>query len=123
MMLLAVFTLGLATVERSTSPWILSALLCGRGIAIGLTTQPLVFSLLGRLPQAQQADANTMFTTTQRLAGSVGVALLTSYYAVQVRATHSAVIALHHTAVLLSVIAGLGIPAGLWLVRRSRRLT
>lgn len=121
--LLSVFTLGLLAVNQATSPWLLAVILCGRGIAIGLTTQPLVLSLLGGLPPAEQADANTLFTAAERLAGSVGVALLISYYTAQAHTTGSAVLALHHTAWLLAATAAAGITGGIWLIRTSAGLT
>lgn len=117
--LLGVFTLGMLAVGTSTPAWQLAGILCGRGIAIGLTTQPLIFRLLGSLPRAEQADANTLFTATQRLAGSVGVALITSFFALQVRVSHSPVTSLHRTAVLLAALAAIGMLGGLWLLMRQ----
>lgn len=121
LLLLSAFTLGLLAVNQATSPWLLAAILCGRGIAIGLTTQPLVFSLLAGLPPAGQADANTLFIAAERLAGSVGVALIVSYFTARTRATGSAVLALHSTAWLLSGIAAAGVTGGFWLIRTSAR--
>ena len=43
------------------------------------------------------------FASTQRLAGSVGVALFTAYFTERIRVTGSAILALHDSAVVLSV--------------------
>ena len=115
MALLALFTLGLVLLQATTAIWVTAALLCGRGIAIGLTTQPLTLMLLGNLNRAEQADANTIFASTQRLAGSVGVALFTAYFTERIRVTGSAILALHDSAVVHSVVAGMGAMGGLWL--------
>ena len=105
MALLALFSAGLVLLEASTALWLTAALLCGRGVAIGLTTQPLTLMLLGNLDPAEQADANTLFSATQRLAGSFGVALFTAYFTGQARATGSPILALHESAIVLSVAA------------------
>jgi predicted MFS family arabinose efflux permease len=121
--LLALFTLGFLLLDVSTAIWITAALLCGRGVAIGLTTQPLTLMLLGDLDREGQADANTIFTMTQRLAGSFGVALLTAYFAGRTRALGSPVPALHDSALLLSGIAAVGAVGALLLARAQERRT
>jgi hypothetical protein len=110
-----VFSVGLVVLEAHTALWVTAALLCGRGIAIGLTTQPLTLMLLGNLDPAEQADANTLFAATQRLAGSFGVALFTAYFTDQTRATGSPILALHQSAIVLGVAAIVGALGGLWL--------
>lgn len=117
--LLALFTLGLLMLGVSTAPWLTAVLLCGRGIAIGLTTQPLTLMLLGDLDQEGQADANTVFTITQRLAGSFGVALLTAYFTGRARVTGSTILALHDSALVMSLIAAAGVVGSFWLHGRE----
>jgi EmrB/QacA subfamily drug resistance transporter len=113
--LLALFTLGLVLLQATTALWLTAALLCGRGIAIGLTTQPLTLMLLGNLDPAEQADANTLFSATQRLAGSFGVALFTAYFTHRAQATGSPILALHDSALVMSAVAVVGAVGGLWL--------
>lgn len=115
LILLTIFTLGLLILNENTPVALTAFLLCGRSLAIGLTTQPLTFMLLARLKKHEQADANTLFTTVQRLAGSFGVALLATYYANRIVATHSAVTALHQTVIIMGLLAFVGLIASLWL--------
>jgi len=62
----------------------------------------------------QLGDANALFNTWQRIAGSFGIGLLAALYATQVR-THGPVSALHLVGVVLAVIAGAGVLAALAL--------
>ena len=62
----------------------------------------------------QLGDANTLFNTWQRIAGSFGIGLLAALYATQARA-HGPVPALHLVGVVLAVIAGAGALAALAL--------
>ena len=67
-----------------------TALLCGRGAALGLTVQPLVMALLDgspALPASAMPDANTLFNMAERLSGSFGIALLATLYASRAAAT------------------------------------
>jgi hypothetical protein len=69
-----------------------TALLCGRGAALGLTVQPLVMALLDgspALPASAMPDANTLFNMAERLSGSFGIALLATLYASRAAATGS----------------------------------
>src|SRR5262249_53735226 len=74
--LLAASTLGLLLLTASTPLWVTTALLCGRGVALGLTVQPLVMALLAGLGPRLMPDANTLFNMAERLSGSFGIALL-----------------------------------------------
>jgi EmrB/QacA subfamily drug resistance transporter len=105
MILLAVSTLGLVLVGESTPLAVTAALLCGRGMALGLTVQPLFTTLLGDLDPQRAADANTLVNGVERMAGSFGVALMATFYQVRVHATGSGVSALHESVILLTVVA------------------
>jgi len=115
--LLAVATLGMLLLGASTPLWASAALLCGRGVALGLTVQPLVMELVGDLPADQLPDANTLFSITERLSGSFGIALLATYYAQRVRITGFPVAAFHDCALVLAAASAAGALAALGLRR------
>lgn len=106
--LLAASTFGLLLLDQATPLWVTTALLCGRGVALGLTIQPLVMMLLGGLPASGMPDANTLFNMAERLSGSFGIALLATMYASRAAATGDPVAALHDCALVLAVAATVG---------------
>ena len=106
--LLAASTLGLLLLTAATPLWVTTTLLCGRGVALGLTVQPLVMALLDGLGSAAMPDANTLFNMAERLSGSFGIALLATLYASRAAATGSPVRALHDCALVLTVAAAVG---------------
>lgn len=106
--LLAASTLGLLLLTTATPLWVTTALLCGRGVALGLTVQPLVMALLDGLGSAAMPDANTLFNMAERLSGSFGIALLATLYASRAAATGFPVRALHDCALVLTVAAAVG---------------
>ncbi|MEI4884279.1 hypothetical protein Q8G49_29370, partial [Klebsiella pneumoniae] len=59
------------------------AILSGRGLALGLTIQPLLHATLGGLVPAQMADATALFNVAQRLGGSIGISLLATFFQVR----------------------------------------
>jgi MFS family permease len=113
--LLAASTLGLLLLTAATPVWVTTVLLCGRGVALGLTVQPLVVTLLDRLPASAMPDANTLFSMAERLAGSFGIALLATLYASRAAATGSGVTALRDYALVLTAAAAAGALAALTL--------
>ena len=106
--LLAASTLGLLLLTPSTPVWMTTGLLCGRGVALGLTIQPLVTALLAGLPSSAMPDANTLFNMAERLSGSYSNALLATLYASRAAATGSPVTALHDCALVLTAAAAVG---------------
>jgi EmrB/QacA subfamily drug resistance transporter len=76
----------LLLVTVHTPLWIVSVIMAGRGLGIGLVIQPLLLSMLAGLSPAQLADANTLFNVGQRLGGSIGVGLLATFFTVRVTA-------------------------------------
>ena len=79
MVLLTAMTAGLLLLDLHTPAWQTALILSGRGLAMGLVVTPLVFNTLSRVPAAESADANTLFNVVQRLGGSFGIALLTTF--------------------------------------------
>jgi predicted MFS family arabinose efflux permease len=80
MALLSVSTAALLTIQFNTPVWVIAALLSGRGLAVGLAIQPLLFALTAGLDEARIADTNTLFNVAQRLGGAVGIALLATFF-------------------------------------------
>ena len=112
---LAASTLGLLLFTASTPLWVTTALLCGRGVALGLTIQPLVMAFLTGLDSSRMPDANTLFNMAERLSGSFGIALLATLYASRAGATGSPVTAFRDCALVLTAAAGTGAVAALVL--------
>ncbi len=85
MAILTVSTVALLAVQFATPAWVTALILSGRGLALGLTLQPLLTSLIGSLPPEQVPDGNTLFNVAQRLGGSIGIPLLATFFAVRER--------------------------------------
>jgi EmrB/QacA subfamily drug resistance transporter len=111
---LAVASLGLFLVTAATPLWLIAAILACRSVSIGLVINPLLQALTDSLRPEQLGDANTLFNTWQRIAGSFGIGLLAALYATQARA-RGPVFALHLVGVVLAVIAATGVLAALAL--------
>ena len=60
-------------------------------------------------------DASTLFNVVQRIAGSFGIGLLASLYAVLARSGGGPVAALHVTGVVIGCVAGFGARASVLL--------
>jgi len=115
--LLAVATLSMLLLGPATPIWASAALFCGRGVALGLTVQPLVMELVGDLAGDNLPDANTLFSITERLSGSFGIALLATYYAQRVRITGLPIAAFHDCVLVLAAASAAGALAALGLRR------
>ena len=113
---LAAASLGLLLVGAATPLWLIALILACRSVSIGLVINPLLQALTEPLRPDQLGDANTLFKTWQRIAGSFGIGLLASLYAVQARA-RGPVPALHLTGAVLALIAAAGALAALFLPR------
>jgi EmrB/QacA subfamily drug resistance transporter len=111
---LAVASLGLLLVTATTPLWLIALILACRSVSIGLVINPLLQALTEPLRPDQLGDANTLFNTWQRIAGSFGIGLLAALYATQSRA-HGPVPALHLTGLVLAAIAVTGTLAALAL--------
>jgi EmrB/QacA subfamily drug resistance transporter len=104
---LALATLGLLLITAATPLWLIAAILAGRSVAIGLVITPLLQALVRPLRPDQLGDANTLFNTWQRIAGSFGIGLVAALYATRAR-TLGPVAALHTAGLVLAVIAVAG---------------
>jgi hypothetical protein len=111
---LAVASLGLLLVTAVTSLWVIALILACRSVSIGLVISPLLQALTEPLRPGQLGDANTLFNTWQRIAGSFGIGLLAALYAAQAH-VHGPVPALHSVGVVLALIAAVGALAALAL--------
>ncbi len=111
---LALASLGLLLVGAATPLWLIAVILAGRSVSIGLVINPLLQALTEPLRPEQLSDANTLFNTWQRIAGSFGIGLLAALYAAQAQA-RGAVPALHLTGVVLAAIAAAAALAALAL--------
>jgi predicted MFS family arabinose efflux permease len=112
--ILAVASLALFLVTATTPLWLIALILAVRSVSIGLVINPLLQALTEPLRPDQLNDANTLFNTCQRIAGSFGIGLLAALYATQSR-THGPVPALHLVGAVLAVIAGVAALAALAL--------
>jgi EmrB/QacA subfamily drug resistance transporter len=111
---LAVASLGLLLVGETTPLWLIALILACRSVSIGLVINPLLQALTEPLRPEQLGDANTLFNTCQRIAGSFGIGLLAALYATRARA-HGPVPALHLVGLVLAAIAGAAALAALAL--------
>jgi hypothetical protein len=84
MLLLTISTASLLLFNSSTSLWATALILSGRGFAIGLTIQPLLFDMMATLKSSELSDGNTLFNVMQRLGGSVGISALATLFQTQV---------------------------------------
>ncbi|GAA2446667.1 DHA2 family efflux MFS transporter permease subunit [Actinomadura vinacea] len=122
MLVLAATSALLLLVTPGTAAWLLALLLAGRGIALGLTLQPIIMGTLGRLPRTEVADVSTLFNVVQRLGGSLGVAGFAAFYQFRssVAGTGSAV-PFHETVWLMTGLALAGALLALFLPGRPAR--
>jgi predicted MFS family arabinose efflux permease len=111
---LAVASLGLLFVAAATPLWLIAVILACRSVSIGLVINPLLQALIAPLPVGQLGDANTLFNTAQRIAGSFGIGLVAALYAAQAR-EQGPVPALHVTGLVLTAIALTGALAAIAL--------
>jgi EmrB/QacA subfamily drug resistance transporter len=86
MAILVVSTGALLLLDASTPGWLIALILSGRGLALGLIIQPLLMTMMGRLPAGELPDANTLFNVGQRLGASFGIAILATFLQVREQA-------------------------------------
>lgn len=112
---LAVSSAVMLLLAHGTPLWATSIMLCGRALAAGFVTTPLLTAFLAPLAEDELADGNTLYTITQRLGGSVGVSVLGSLVATG--AGGAAALASFHQvggvlvglALVAAVLAGVGL--------------
>ena len=111
---LAVASLGLLVIGARTPLWVIAVILAGRSVSIGLVISPLLQALTDPLRPDQLGDANTLFNTWQRIAGSFGIGLVAALYATQAR-LHGQVAALHVVGAVIAALCLAGLLAALAL--------
>ena len=79
-LMLTVTTALLLTVGLATPLWVIAFILSGRGLALGFTIQPLLYATVGRLAGNEVPDGNTLFNVMERVFGSAGISLLTTFF-------------------------------------------
>ena len=84
-----------------------AGVLVGARVVQGLVAAPLLQALVQPLRPDQLGDANTLFNTWQRIAGSFGIGLVAALYATRAR-TLGPVAALHSTGLVLVALATVG---------------
>jgi EmrB/QacA subfamily drug resistance transporter len=80
LLLLTLCTAALLLLTLTTPAWVTALILSGRGLAIGLVIQPLLTAMLAELTPAEIPDGNTLFNVAERLGGSVGIAVLITFF-------------------------------------------
>ncbi|MCX4092636.1 DHA2 family efflux MFS transporter permease subunit [Nocardia sp. alder85J] len=111
---LAVAGAGMLAIGAHTPIAVTATVLAARSVSVGLVITPLLAVLLQPLPPQRLADANTVFSIWQRIAGSFGVGGIASWYA-SAMVHHGPVAALHQTTWGLIALAALAIPVALAL--------
>jgi EmrB/QacA subfamily drug resistance transporter len=81
--ILTITTAALLFLNTSTSVYVTAAILSGRGLALGLTIQPLLLATVGSLPREEVSDGNTLFNILERLGGTIGVSLLSTVFSLR----------------------------------------
>jgi EmrB/QacA subfamily drug resistance transporter len=112
--ILALASLGLLLITAATPLWLIAAILACRSVSIGLVINPLLQALIAPLRPDQLGDANTLFSTWQRIAASFGIGLIAALYTAQTHA-RGPVPALHLAGIVLAAIAAVGTLAALAL--------
>jgi EmrB/QacA subfamily drug resistance transporter len=119
---LTVASLGLLAIGAHTPLAFTAALLAIRSVSIGLVIAPLLAVVTGSLQPAELTDASTLFNIWQRIAGSLGVALIAAVYA-QRSQTAGPVAALHGIGLLVIALSAAGVIAALLLPAQRNELS
>ncbi|MFC5753272.1 MFS transporter [Actinomadura rugatobispora] len=120
MLVLAATSALLLLVTPGTPAWTIALLLAGRGIALGLTLQPIIMGTLGRLPRTEVADVSTLFNVVQRLGGSLGVAGFAAFYQFRSSSEGAATaVPFHETVWLMTGLALVGALLAMFLPGRT----
>nr|WP_230323087.1 DHA2 family efflux MFS transporter permease subunit [Cellulomonas hominis] len=115
---LAVSSAVLLVLTAGTPLWATAVMLCGRALAAGFITTPLLTAFLAPLREAELADGNTLYNITQRLGGSIGVSVLGSIAAAGA-VERGALAAFHEVG---AILVGLAVVAAAlsWRLRPER---
>ncbi|WP_454048781.1 DHA2 family efflux MFS transporter permease subunit [Cellulomonas sp. Marseille-Q8402] len=104
---LAASSVVMLLLTPGTPLWTTAIMLCGRALAAGFVTTPLLSAFLAPLEERDLADGNTLYTITQRLGGAVGVSVLGSIVAAGADGA-AALSAFHQVGVVLVSLALVG---------------
>jgi len=132
MTILTVTTAMLLRVDLGTPDWVIAVILSGRGLALGLTIQPLLYATIGNLEGSEVPDGNTLFNVMDRLGGSIGISLLASFFQFSeqsyisagssgsaMQLTQAALHGFHDTILLLIVVSLVGVFLALFLKKKA----
>jgi EmrB/QacA subfamily drug resistance transporter len=121
MVILTATTAMLLAVGIGTPDLEVAAILSGRGLALGLTIQPLLYATIGNLTDREVPDGNTLFNVMDRFGGSVGISLLATFFQLREQSyassgllgtaqqlAEAALRSFHDTILLLTVVSLLG---------------
>lgn len=101
---LAVSSAVMLLLTQGTPLWATAIMLCGRALAAGFVTTPLLSAFLSPLEERELADGNTLYNIVQRLGGAVGVSVLGSIVATGGSGS-AALAGFHHVGAVLVVLA------------------
>ncbi|NEN06373.1 multidrug efflux MFS transporter [Diaminobutyricibacter tongyongensis] len=114
--LLTAASVALLAIDLATPLWVTSLVLACRAASIGLVISPLLAVMLRGVDDARLADANTLFSIWQRIAGSIGIAVIVTLFT-QSAITSGPVAALHDAATALIALSGIALVGALFLPR------
>lgn len=114
--LLTAASAALLAVDLTTPLWATALVLAVRSASIGLVISPLLAVILRGLDDARLADANTLFSIWQRIAGSLGIAVIVTGFTQSALAS-GPVAGLHQTAAGLIALSGAALVAASFLPR------
>ncbi|HEY2555614.1 MAG TPA: DHA2 family efflux MFS transporter permease subunit [Diaminobutyricibacter sp.] len=121
--LLTAASVALLAIDLATPLWVTSLVLACRAASIGFVISPLLAVMLRGVEDARLADANTFFSIWQRIAGSIGIAVIVTLFT-QNAVTSGPVPALHDAATMLIALSGVALVGALFLPRgRYQALT
>jgi predicted MFS family arabinose efflux permease len=121
--LLTAASVALLAIDLATPLWVTSLVLACRAASIGFVISPLLAVMLRGVEDARLADANTLFSIWQRIAGSIGIAVIVTLFT-QNAVTSGPVPALHDAATMLIALSGVALVGALFLPRgRYQALT
>jgi hypothetical protein len=113
---LGLSTAALLLLSASSPVWVFAAVLAGRGVAVGLVVQPVLSALLGPVPADRLPDATTLFNVVEQVAGTFGMSLIVTLFAVREAAQVSAAVRAHGTAPAVRAAQAQGLHDVVWVL-------
>lgn len=115
--LLTAASAALLAIGLTTPLWVTALVLAVRSASIGLVISPLLSVILRGLDDSRLADANTLFSIWQRIAGSIGIAVIVTEFTRSALAS-GPVAGLHQAAAALIALSGAALVAAFFLPRQ-----